>query len=52
MAEDKSTKKFKAYSPGKMCPKCNSRMASHKDRYACGKCGYTEFKHKEGEKKE
>ncbi|MFH1211889.1 MAG: 30S ribosomal protein S27ae [Candidatus Woesearchaeota archaeon] len=28
----------------KKCPKCSVFMANHKDRYACGKCGYTEFK--------
>ena len=37
----------KQYKPGKMCPKCNSRLADHKDRYACGKCAYTEFKPKQ-----
>jgi small subunit ribosomal protein S27Ae len=42
-AEKKSRVK-KAYKPGKMCPKCGSRMAEHSDRYTCGKCGYTEFK--------
>jgi small subunit ribosomal protein S27Ae len=50
MAEKKDAKKsFKPYKPGKMCPKCNSRMAEHKDRFSCGKCGYSEFKtqHKE-----
>ena len=28
------------------CPKCSEAtyMAEHKDRYTCGKCGYTEFK--------
>ena len=28
----------------KKCPKCSVFMGNHKDRYACGKCGYTEFK--------
>jgi len=30
----------------KLCPKCGTGvfMASHKDRWACGKCGYTEKK--------
>lgn len=28
----------------KLCPRCGSYMAEHKDRYHCGKCGYTEFK--------
>ena len=30
----------------KKCPKCGSIMAHHKypvERWACGKCGYTEF---------
>jgi small subunit ribosomal protein S27Ae len=39
-------KGVKPYKPRKMCPKCNSRMAEHADRYACGKCHYTEFKQK------
>ncbi len=30
----------------KNCPRCGPgvHMADHKDRLACGKCGYTEFK--------
>jgi small subunit ribosomal protein S27Ae len=30
----------------KYCPRCGPGviMAEHKDRIACGKCGYTEFK--------
>lgn len=30
----------------KTCPKCGPGvfMASHKDRWTCGKCGYTEKK--------
>ena len=34
------------------CPKCGPAVfiAEHKDRYSCGKCGYTEFK--SGVKKE
>ena len=44
MAEKKEQKSFKAYKPGKLCPKCNVRMAEHSDRYSCGRCGYTEFK--------
>jgi len=30
----------------KVCPKCGPGifLARHKDRSACGKCGYTEFK--------
>ena len=40
-------KTFKAYKPvSKFCPKCGSRMGDHKDRYACGGCGYTEWKEK------
>jgi len=33
---------------GKFCPKCGAGvfMAEHKDRYACGKCGYAEAKKK------
>ncbi|NQE05843.1 30S ribosomal protein S27ae [ANME-1 cluster archaeon GoMg1] len=29
----------------KTCPRCGAGvfLAEHKDRYACGKCGYTEF---------
>ncbi len=30
----------------KKCPRCGSVMAHHlkpKERWACGKCGYTEF---------
>ena len=32
----------------KACPKCGPGvfLAEHKDRVACGKCGYTEFKAK------
>jgi ubiquitin-small subunit ribosomal protein S27Ae len=31
---------------GKFCPKCGPGvfMATHKDRYSCGKCGYMEKK--------
>ena len=39
-------KSIKPYKPSKLCPKCNSRMAEHADRYTCGKCAYTEFKQK------
>jgi small subunit ribosomal protein S27Ae len=32
----------------KTCPRCGAGvfLAEHKDRYSCGKCGYTEFKKK------
>lgn len=48
MAENKKPQKkeIAAYRQGRQCPKCYSRMADHSDRYACGKCGYTEFKQK------
>jgi ribosomal protein S27AE len=44
--EAKPKKTVKPYSSGKQCLKCHSRMGDHKDRLACGKCGYTEFKQK------
>jgi len=33
-------------SKGRFCPKCGTGvfMADHKNRYSCGKCGFTEFK--------
>lgn len=33
----------------KTCPKCGGAifMGSHKDRWSCGKCSYTEMKKKE-----
>jgi len=35
------------------CPRCGKGtfMAEHKDRSTCGKCGFTEFTHKETAKK-
>jgi len=32
----------------RFCPKCGPGvfLAEHKDRWTCGKCGYTEFKTK------
>ncbi len=35
----------KAVAQRKNCPRCGAGvfMAQHKDRLACGKCGYTEF---------
>jgi small subunit ribosomal protein S27Ae len=37
----------------RFCPKCGPGvfMAEHQNRISCGKCGYTEFKGKEGKKK-
>jgi small subunit ribosomal protein S27Ae len=46
--KSKTKKEFAPYKPGKMCPKCGARMGEHSDRYACGRCGYTEFKKKSG----
>jgi len=42
----KKVVKPKAYKPAKNCPKCGSgvRLAEHKDRRSCGKCGYFERK--------
>lgn len=40
-------KKISAYKkPTKYCPKCGAgyRLAEHKDRRSCGKCGYFEKK--------
>jgi len=42
----KKPKEIKEYKVKKQCPKCSSSMADHKDRFSCGKCGYTEFKSK------
>lgn len=47
MAEKAAAKKervTKPYKPGKHCPKCGPgvRLAQHKDRLSCGKCGYFE----------
>ncbi len=46
MGDKKEGKKGRAYRAGKFCPKCGSRLGEHKERMACGKCGYTEFKAK------
>lgn len=45
-APKKKEKKSKPYRPGKNCPKCGSgvRLAEHKDRRSCGRCGYFERK--------
>jgi small subunit ribosomal protein S27Ae len=43
----KAKKTFKPYKEAlKRCPKCSSRLAEHKDRFSCGKCGYCEFRNK------
>lgn len=44
-----SVKKGDAVGKKPVCPKCGPGvyMATHKDRKACGKCGYTEFNKKE-----
>jgi small subunit ribosomal protein S27Ae len=36
----------KAVLQRRSCPRCGTGvlLAEHKDRSACGKCGYTEFK--------
>ena len=36
----------------KTCPRCGpgTFMAEHKDRYSCGKCGWTIFKKEENSK--
>jgi ubiquitin-small subunit ribosomal protein S27Ae len=56
MAEKKAKKSSKglytlyevkgnSISKPKSCPKCGAGtfLAKHKNRYACGKCNYTEF---------
>ncbi len=44
MAKD-DKKKLKEFIPAeRMCPKCGVRMANHKERYSCGRCGFTEWK--------
>ena len=42
----KKAKHFKPYKHGRACPKCGPgiRLADHKDRFSCGKCGYFEKK--------
>ncbi len=36
----------KFYRKAKECPRCGPgvHLAEHKDRWSCGKCGYTEWK--------
>lgn len=45
-APKKKASKPKGYKPGKHCPRCGAgvRLAEHKDRRSCGKCGYFEKK--------
>ncbi|MBI5046873.1 30S ribosomal protein S27ae [Candidatus Micrarchaeota archaeon] len=45
-APKKKDKKPKAYKPSKFCPKCGAgvKLAEHKDRRSCGKCGDFEKK--------
>jgi small subunit ribosomal protein S27Ae len=45
-AAKKKEKKPRKYAPGKSCPRCGAgvRLAEHKDRRSCGKCGYFEKK--------
>ncbi len=40
----KKAKVFKPFKKGKNCPKCGAgvRLAEHKNRRSCGKCGYFE----------
>jgi len=46
MAEKKDTKKPRIYKKGRDCPRCGAgtKLAEHKDRFSCGKCGYYEKK--------
>ncbi|HDZ35982.1 MAG TPA: 30S ribosomal protein S27ae [Thermococcus sp.] len=56
MAKKKTSQKWKLYEvkdgkvkrKGKFCPRCGPGvfMAEHKDRWSCGRCGYTEWKRK------
>lgn len=40
--QKKEKKEIKVYKPGNSCPKCGPgvKLAEHKDRFSCGKCGY------------
>ncbi len=47
--EKKAKKAAFKYKPAvKFCSKCGAKMASHADRFTCGKCHYTEFKSPKG----
>jgi small subunit ribosomal protein S27Ae len=45
----KKATKTKAYKKGRSCVRCGSgtKLAEHKDRFSCGKCGYYEKRNKE-----
>jgi small subunit ribosomal protein S27Ae len=44
--EKKKERKARPYQKGKQCPKCGPgyKLAEHKERRSCGKCGYFEKK--------
>ncbi len=44
MAGKTEKKQFKPFKAGRYCPKCGPgfKLAEHKERVACGKCGYME----------
>ncbi len=46
MVEEKGKAGLKLHRKRKVCPRCGAGvfLAEHKDRYSCGKCGYTEFR--------
>ena len=41
---EKKGRETKPYKKGKFCPKCGAgvKLAEHKNRLSCGKCGYFE----------
>ncbi len=47
----KIDKSGKVTTSKKQCPRCEkgTYMAEHSNRFACGRCGYTEFKRREKE---
>lgn len=48
----KVDKSGKVSTAKRSCPRCEKGtfMAEHFDRFACGRCGYTEFKRKDKKK--
>ncbi len=49
MAEKAKKRATKIYVPGaRYCPKCGPgvRLATHSNRFSCGKCGYMETRAK------